>query len=94
METNESQVKSENVTRKGLHKFFHVSRTDKYVCGLGVIVFWGIVVLKATGWEISLTGREISFISWTDAFQIGMLWGIAGIVLQMYYRFFEERYDK
>ena len=87
METNESQVKSENVTRKGLHKFFHVSRADKYVCGLGVIVFWGIVVLKATG-------REISFISWTDALQIGLLWGIAGIVLQMYYRLFEERYDK
>lgn len=87
MEENKNQVKGENVSRKGLHKFFHASRADKYFCGLGVIVFWGIVAFKAAGWEIS-------FISWTDAFQIGILWMILGFVLQIYYRFFEERYDK
>ncbi len=87
METNESQVKSENVTRKGLHKFFHVSRLDTYISVLGAIIFGSIVVLK-------VFGREISFITWTDALQIGILFGILGIVARMYYRFFEERYDK
>ncbi len=43
METNESQVKSENVTRKGLHKFFHVSRLDTYISVLGAFIFLGIV---------------------------------------------------
>ena len=87
METNESQVKSENATRKGLHKFFHVSRLDTYISVLGAIIFGGIVVLK-------VVGREISFITWTDALQIGILFGILGIVARMYYHFFEERYDK
>lgn len=85
MEENKTQ--GEKVSRKGLHKFIHASRMDKYFCGLGVIVFLGIVVLKAFG-------EEITFISWTDAFQIAILWMISGFVLEMYYRFFEERYDK
>ena len=87
METNESQVKSENVTRKGLHKFFHVSRLDTYISVLGAFIFLGIVALE-------VLGREISFITWTDALQLGILFGIFGIVARMYYRFFEERYDK
>ncbi len=87
METNESQVKSEKIKRKGLHKFFHVSRLDTYISVLGVIIFFGIVALK-------VFGQEISFITWTDALQIGILFGILGIVARMYYRFFEERYDK
>jgi hypothetical protein len=87
METNESQVKSENVTRKGLHKFFHVTRLDTYISILGAVIFLGIVVLKAFG-------QEISFITWTDALQIAILFGIFGIVARMYYHFFEERYDK
>lgn len=87
METNESQVKSENVKRKGLHKFFHVSRLDTVISVLGAIIFGVIVVLK-------VVGREISFITWPDALQIGILFGIFGIVARMYYHFFEERYDK
>lgn len=87
MDAKESEIKSGEVKRTGLHRFFHVSRGDKYVSALGGIVFLTIVVLK-------VTGLEISFISWTDAFQIAILFGISGVVSQMYYRLFEERYDK
>jgi hypothetical protein len=87
METNESQVKSENIKRKGLHKFFHVSRLDTYISVLGALIFLGIIAIK-------VFGGEISFITWTDALQIGILFGIFGIVARMYYHFFEERYDK
>ena len=87
METNGSQVKSENITRKGLHKFFHVSRLDTYISVLGALIFLGIVAFI-------VFGGEISFITWTDALQIGILFGIFGIVARMYYHFFEERYDK
>ena len=87
METNEPQVKSGKVKRKGLHKFFHVSRLDTYVSILGAIFFLGIVLFK-------VFGEEISFITWTDALQLAILFGIFGIVARMYYHFFEERYDK
>ena len=87
METNEPQVKSGNVTRKGLHKFFYVSRLDTYFSILGGVFFSGILVAK-------VVGEEISFISWTDALQIALLFGIFGIVARMYYHFFEERYDR
>ncbi len=87
METNEPQVKSGNATRKRLHKFFHVTRLDTYIGILGAVFFLGIVVLK-------VVGEEISFITWTDALQIALLFGIFGIVARMYYHFFEARYDK
>ena len=87
METNEPQVKSGKVKRKGLHKFFHVSRLDTYVSILGAIFFLGIVLFK-------VFGEEISFITWADALQLAILFGIFGIVARMYYHFFEERYDK
>ena len=87
METNEPQVKSGNATRKGLHKFFHVTRLDTYIGILGAVFFLGIVLLK-------VFGEEISFITWTDALQIALLFGIFGIVARMYYHFFEARYDK
>ncbi len=87
METNESQIKTEKVTRKGMHKFFHVSRLDAYFGILGAIVFLGIIFLKAIG-------EEISFITWVDSLQLAILFGIFGIVSRMYYNYFEERYDK
>ncbi len=39
-------------------------------------------------------GSEITWISWTDAFELALLWIIAGFVLDMYYRTYEERYDR
>ena len=87
METNEAQVKSENVKRKGLHKFVHISRLDTYISFSGAMVFWSIVAFKMIGWEIS-------FITWTDALQIGILLSIFGVVARIYYHIFEERYDK
>ena len=73
--------------RKGLHRFFHASRMDKYFSGLFAAFFLVILILKAIGWEIT-------WISWTDALELGLLWIIAGFVLDMYYRTYEERYDE
>ena len=90
METNESQVKTEKVTRKGLHKFLHISRLDSYISFLAASFFLVIVVIKA----FNAFDLEISFITWTDALQLGILIGIFGIVARIYYHLFEERYDK
>jgi hypothetical protein len=89
METNEPQVKSENITRKGLHKFIHVTRLDTYISSLCAAFFFVIVFIEAGPF-----GLEISFITWTDALQLAILCGIFGIVARLYYHFFEERYDK
>ena len=88
METNESQVKTEKVTRKGLHRFFHITRLDTYISILGAFVFLGILIFKAFGIF------EISFITWIDALQLAILFGIFGVVVKIYYHFFEERYEK
>ncbi|NQU66923.1 MAG: hypothetical protein HQ510_03170 [Candidatus Marinimicrobia bacterium] len=87
MDTNNLDVKSETIKRKGIHKFFHVSLWDTYISVLGAIIFLFIAGLQVIGWEISL-------ITWAEALQIGILLGIFGIVARIYYHFFEERYDK
>ena len=83
----ESQVKDENPTRKGLHKYFHVYRFDAYISAIVAIVFliFGFIEL--------FNIAELSFIKLSNSFQFAMLFGIFGMVSRMYYRTFEERYD-
>ncbi len=91
-ETNEvieeSQNTTEKPTRKGLHKYFHVSRLDAYISAIVAIVFavFGFIELFNIG--------ELSFIKMSNSFQFAMLFGIFGMVSRMYYKSFEERYDK
>ena len=73
--------------RKGLHRFIHASRMDKYFCGAFAAFFLAIVTGK-------MLGREINWISWTDALELSLLWIIAGFVLDAYYRTYEKRYDE
>lgn len=85
---NESQNITEKSTRKGLHKYFHVSRLDAYISATVAIVFavFGFIELFNIG--------ELSFIKLSNSFQFAMLFGIFGMVSRMYYKSFEEQYDK
>jgi len=85
---NESQSATEKLTRKGLHKYFHVSRLDAYISAIVAIVFavFGFIELFNIG--------ELSFIKMSNSFQFAMLFSIFGIVSRMYYKSFEELYDK
>ena len=85
---SETQVNAKKPTRKGLHKYFHVSRFDAYISTIVAIVFavFGFIELFNIG--------ELSFIKISNSFQFAMLFGIFGIVSRMYYKSFEERYDK
>ena len=87
MEDSRQPESGRRAKRKGLHKVIHASRLDKYFSGSCASFFFGILVLK---W----IGSEITWISWTDAFELALLWIIAGFVLDMYYRTYEERYDR
>jgi hypothetical protein len=80
------------LTRKGLHKYFHVSKRDTYISGTLSLLFLILVLFKVFNrlfeWDIST-----SYISWQDALQLTILWGIFGIVSDMYYKKHEAKYD-
>ena len=74
--------------RKGLHKNFHVSRLDTYISAVAAIVF-------AVFGFIELFGlANLRFIRMGNSFQFAMLFGIFGMVARIYYKLFEEQYDK
>jgi hypothetical protein len=89
MELNEtSQNTTEKLTRKELHRYFHVSRLDAYISAIVAMVFavFGFIEL--------LNIAELSFIKVSNSFQFAMLFGIFGMVSSIYYKLFEEQYDK
>ena len=88
MKKEESQVIKEKPTRKGLHKYFHVSRLDLYLSVIIAIVF-------AVFGAIELFGIEnLRFIKMSNSFQFAMLFAIFGLVSRIYYKMFEEQYEK
>jgi energy-coupling factor transporter transmembrane protein EcfT len=83
-----SQGSSEVPTRKGLHRFFHVSRLDWY---LSVVIAIFFTILGAIElFDIA----NLRFIRMGNSFQFAMLFAIFGMVSKIYYRMFEEQYDK
>ena len=74
--------------RKGLHKNFHVSRLDTYISAVAAIVF-------AVFGFIELFGlANLRFIRMGNSFQFAMLFGIFGMVARIYYKLFEEQFEK
>lgn len=86
--SNMSQGNSEIPTRKGLHRFFHVSRLDWYL-SVVIAIFFAIV-----GAIEFFNIANLRFIRMGNAFQFAMLFAIFGMVSRIYYRMFEEQYDK
>ena len=76
------------LTRKGLHKHFHVSRLDTYLSAIAAIVF------VAFGFIELFDIANLRFIRMSNSFQFAMLFGIFGMVARIYYKLFEEQYDK
>ena len=89
--TNEEIIDSKNFDkqpkRKGIYRIFRVTRLDMYFSLLATLFFVGILGLK-------LNGREVAFISWTDALILAVLFSILGMISRIYYKFFEEKYEK
>ena len=80
---------TEKSTRKGLHRFFHTSKADKYVGAALAIAFCVLTALKIFGardWLPSLSA--------VDALQLALLFGIFAIVADIHYRKYEAHYDK
>ena len=75
-------------TRKGLHKHFHVSRLDTSLSAIAAIVF------VAFGFIELFDIANLRFIRMSNSFQFAMLFGIFGMVARIYYKLFEEQYDR
>jgi hypothetical protein len=78
----------EKPTRKGLHRYFHVSRLDAYLSAIAAIVF------AVFGFIEFFDIANLRFIRMGNSFQFVLLFGILGMVAQIYYKLFEEKYDR
>ena len=83
-----SQNPNEIPTRKGLHRYFHVSRLDTYISFFAVLVFTAFGAIEL--FDIA----NLRFIRMSNSFQFAMLFGIFGMVARIYYKLFEEQYDR
>ena len=88
-------MEEENVKpkRKGIHKYFHVSKLDTYVYAIFSLGLFGLVGFKVANKVFELD-MATTFITWVDTLQLAVLWGIMGIVSHNYYLKHEEKYDK
>ncbi len=80
-------------TRKGMHKYFHVSKLDTYVYVIFSLSFLALVVSKVMN-RIFDMGWATPYITWVDALQIAILWAILAFVSNAYYIKYEKKYNK
>ncbi len=84
---------NEKPTRKGIHKFFHVSKIDTYIYATFSIGLLALVVFKVLN-RIMDWGFGTPIITWVNALQLAILLAILGFVSHEYYTKYEKRYDK
>ncbi len=78
----------EQPTRKGLHRYFHVSRLDWYLSAVIAIIFTIFGVIELFGIA------KLTFIRMGNSFQFALLFAIFGMVSRIFYKMFEEQYEK
>ena len=78
MEEKTFKTKNKKEPPKKKFKLFGEFRWEKYFCWLGGGVFF------------IFAGANVSFISWPDSIQIGLLAFILGYLSEMRYRFFKD----
>ena len=79
--------------RKGIHKYFHVSKSDTYFYAIFSIGLFALVAFKVLNRIFDL-GTYIEFIIWQHALQLAILWAILGFVSHAYYIRHEQKYDQ
>ena len=80
-------------TRKGIHKYLHVSKLDTYFYIAFSGSFFALVGFKVFNRIFDL-GMGTRYITWIDALQIGILWAILAFVSNAYYVKYEQKYKK
>ena len=80
-------------TRKGIHKYLHVSKLDTYFYVAFSVSFFALVVFKVFNRFFDL-GMVTRYITWVDALQIAILWAILAFVSNAYYVKYEQKYKK
>lgn len=82
-------VNTEKSKRKGLHRYFHTSKADKYISGTVAVALFVLAVLKALNLPSVFQSLSVS-----DTLQLALLFGIFGIATDIHYRMLEAHYDK
>jgi hypothetical protein len=80
-------------TRKGIHKYLHVSKLDTYIYIAFSCGFFALVAFKVMNRILDL-GIVTRYITWVDALQIAILWSILAFVSNAYYLKHEQKYKK
>ena len=80
-------------TRKGLHKYLHVSKLDTYFYVAFSAGFFALVTFKVMN-RIFELGITTAYITLADALQIAILWAILAFVSNAYYLKHEQKYKK
>ena len=83
-----TQNKKDRPTRKGMHRYFHVSRLDWYLSAIIALAFAVFGFIELFGID------NLRFIRMGNSFQFALLFAIFGMVSRIYYKLFEEQYDK
>ena len=79
---------TETPTRKGLHKYFHVSPLLIYLSAILAIAFFVVGAIEL--FDID----NLRFIRMGNSFQFALLFAILCLVSRIYYKLFEQQYDK
>lgn len=79
---------TETPKRKGLHRYCHVSPLLIYLCAILAIAFFVLGAIEL--FDID----NLRFIRMGNSFQFSLLFAILCMVSRIYYKLFEEQYDK
>ena len=82
----------ETPVRKGMHKYFHVSKLDTYLYVIFSFSCLALVVSKVLNRVFDM-GWGTPYITWVAALQIAILWAILAFVSNAYYIKYEKKYN-
>ena len=81
-------IKAEKPTRKGVHKYIRVYRFVPYLTGIIAIIL--VIIALAELFNIA----NSTFVGGYEAFYFCLLFAIFSMVSRMYYKIFEEGFEK
>ena len=83
-----SRNNKDHPSRKGMHRYFHVSRLHWYLSAIIALAFTVFGLIELFGID------NLRFIRMGNSFQFALLFAIFGMVSRIYYKLYEEGYDK
>jgi hypothetical protein len=87
------EEQKEKLSRKGIHKYIHVSKLDTYIYAVLSVGFFAFVAFKVLNKLLDLE-MATPIVTWVNALQLAILWAILAFVSHQYYVNHEQKYDQ